>query len=160
VKIGKILAAQGLLVASMHTGESSMEIYLRLVDTESALVIAGVDVYGEELNAVALRELCRGLILKLCDELPLAEGMVVQVKGNRLLTDLGRESRVKKGMRLIVFEEGEPIRHPTTGMVLGLNPEQLGHGRITAVQEQLSEVEVIGEGNVARLKPMQKVITQ
>jgi hypothetical protein len=160
VKMGKILAAQGLLFGSVAAGEGSMEIYLRLVDAETGLVIAGVDVYGEELNASAVRELCRGLVLKLCDELPVSEGTIVQVKGERVITDLGQDKHIKKGMRLIVFQESEPLRHPLTGMVLGSDLQPLGRGRIMAVQELLSEVEVTEQGSVGLLKPMQKVITQ
>jgi hypothetical protein len=159
-RVGKLLAANGALIGSVVARENSLEIIVRLVDTETATIITVADAYGEDIDAQLLRLLCQGLSVKLNDELPLAEGIVVKVKGNRLLTDLGEGTKVKKGMRLIVFEEQEPVRHPVTGMVLGSDPEPLGHGLIMAVQEQMSDALVLEEGILDRLKPMQKVITQ
>jgi hypothetical protein len=160
VRVGKILAANGVLMGSVLGKESSLEIFARVVDTESSLILTGVDVYGEDVDPQVLRELCQGLILKICDELPMAEGLVVQVKGKRMILDIGAETKVKKGMRLIVFKEGEPILHPVTGKVLGADVEELGHGRIETVQPQMSYAEILEKEAEARIKPMHNVITQ
>ena len=86
--------------------------------------------------------------------------MVVTVKGSQGVVDLGREKHVKKGMRVIIFEEGEPVRHPLTGMVLGSNVEEMGLGMIQTVHDQMSDVELLGKEAPDKVKPMQKVITQ
>jgi hypothetical protein len=130
------------------------------VDTETSLIVTSVDVYGEDLSPEMVRTLCRGLVLKLLDELPLVEGLVVTVKGNQGIVDLGREKKVKKGMRIIIFEEGEAIRHPLTGMVLGSDVSEMGRGLIQTVRDQMSEVELLGKEAPDRVKPMHKVITQ
>lgn len=161
VRVGKLLGANGVLIGTVMGREGSLEIYTRLVDTETSLILGAADVYGEDIESgQVLRELCQGLSIKLCDELPMVEGLVVQVKGKRIVTDLGKESRLKKGMRVIVFDEKEPIRHPVTGAILGADAEQLGHAMIMAVMDQMSEAEILEEGVADKLKPMQKVITQ
>jgi hypothetical protein len=90
----------------------------------------------------------------------LIEGLVVRVKDRNMILDLGWASKIKKGMRLIVFDEGEPIKHPVTGKLLGADVEELGKGKVQAVQEQMSTAEILGKEAVGRIKSMHKVITQ
>jgi hypothetical protein len=160
IRIGRIVAANCVLMGAALEKEGSIEIYLRVVDTETSLILTAVDVYGEEVSPEMVRLLCQGLMVKLLDELPLVEGLMVTVKGSQGVVDLGREKHVKKGMRVIIFEEGEPVRHPLTGMVLGSNVEQMGMGMIQAVHDQMSDVELLGKEAPDKIKPMQKVITQ
>lgn len=154
------MAAGCVIVGSVLEKEDSVEIYLRVVDTETSLILTAVDVYGEELGPEMMRLLCRGLVVKLLDELPLVEGMVVTVKGSQGIIDLGREKKVKKGMRVIMFEDGEPIRHPLTGMLLGADVTETGRGLIQTVRDHMSDVELLGRDAPHRVKPMHRVITQ
>ena len=160
VRIGKMVAANCVLMGTVLEKEGTIEIYLRVVDTETSLILTAVDVYGEDLSPEMVRLLCQGLTVKLLDELPLVEGLVVTVKGNQGIVDLGKEKHVKKGMRVIIFEEGEPVRHPLTGMVLGADVSEMGRGMIQVVREHMSDVELLGKEAPDRVKPMQKVITQ
>ena len=130
------------------------------MDTETSLILTAVDVYGEEPSPEMVRLLCQGLATKLLDELPRVEGLVVSVKGNQGIIDLGREKKVKKGMRVMVFEEGETIRHPLTGMALGSDVTETGRGLIQNMREQMSDVVLLDEEAPQRVKPMQKVITE
>ncbi|MCP4578124.1 MAG: hypothetical protein GY846_17775 [Deltaproteobacteria bacterium] len=52
-----------------------MEIYVRLVDTETTEVLAVVDVYGEVVDIGKLREISKGLDLKLTHALPVGRGV-------------------------------------------------------------------------------------
>jgi hypothetical protein len=160
IRIGKILAAHCVFMGTVLEREGSLEIFLHVVDTETSLILTAVDVYGEDVSPETLRLLCRGLVIKLLDELPLVEGVMIAVRGSQGVVDLGRDKRVKKGMRVIIFEEGEPVRHPLTGMVLGADVEQMGLGMIQLVHDQVSDVELLGGEAPGRVKPLQKVITQ
>ncbi len=160
IRIGRIMAASCVFMGTVLEKEGSVEIYLRAVDTETSLILTAVDVYGEDLSPDMVRLLCRGLVLKLLDELPLVEGLVVTVKGNQGIIDLGLEKKVKKGMRVIMFEEGEAIRHPLTGMLLGADVTETGRGLIQTVRNHMSDVELLGKEAPQRVKPMHKVITQ
>ena len=159
VRLGKIVAADGVVMGSVLEKENSLEILARVVDPETSLVMATVDVYGEEPDLEVVQKLCQGLTIKLTDEFPLLEGLVVKVKGQEIIVDLGKESGAKKGMRLILFKEGEPIVHPTTGKVLGADVEELGQARIVAVKSQMSTAEVLGEDS-PEIEAMTQVITE
>lgn len=160
VRPGKILTAHAVLVTSVLEKPESLEMFCRLVDVESAGILAAVDVYGENVDSALLRRLCAGLVLKLCDEIPLVEGLVVQVKGRKVTVDLGKASKVKKGMPLVVFREGEPIVHPVTGKELGADVESLGEARIEKVRAQVSQAEMVEDGDAASVEPMARVITR
>jgi curli biogenesis system outer membrane secretion channel CsgG len=67
VRLGRILAAEAVLIGSILQKEGSLDIFVRLVDTETTLILAAVDVYGEDVDSRLMRKLCRGLVLKLCD---------------------------------------------------------------------------------------------
>lgn len=160
LRVGKIIASHAVIMGSVLEWERSLEIYLRVVDVETSLILTAVDVYGEETSLDLLRVLCQGLMLKLLDELPLVEGTVIGVRGETGTVDLGREKRVKRGMRVIVFREGEPVRHPLTGLTLGTEVEETGRGVIQVVHEKMSDLALTGRGTPGGVQPLQKAITQ
>jgi len=76
--------------------------------------LAKVDVYREHestkqeliVDRDLIKEMARELHLKLSHEIPLLEGTVMETDGKvKIATDLGEETKVKKGMSLIVFEK-------------------------------------------------------
>jgi hypothetical protein len=91
---------------------------------------------------------------------PLLEGLVVKVDGEEVIVNLGEETKLKKGMRMIVFEEGEPLRDPVTGRSLGSDLEERGKARIERVRARVSHAEVVERKEESAIKPMMKVITQ
>jgi hypothetical protein len=88
------------------------------------------------------------------------EGRVVEVKGERLFVNLGSNNRIKKGMRVIVYEEGVPIVDQLTGAELGSDSVELGQGVIRVVHDQMSDVKMIEELLKEPIQPMHKVITR
>jgi len=160
IEVGKIAAADGMLIGSVLERENSIEVYARLLDTETSEVYAVVDVYGEDIDINALRELCKGMDLKLTDALPVVEGMVVSVEGKELITDLGEKMRIRSGMKLIVFQIGDPVKHPATGKTIGLSVKELGQARIKAVMDEMSYAGLESAADRDAIRPMQHVITR
>ena len=160
LKAGRILAADCMLFGSVLERVDSVEIYVRLVDTETTEILAAVDVYGEDMDIGKLRRLSQGLDLKLTHALPVVEGRVIKTDGDRIVVDLGKKTRVANGMKLIVYEIGEPIRNPADGTVMGLDVKKLGQARIQSVMEKMSFADLIGETAGKAIRPMHLVITQ
>jgi hypothetical protein len=103
--------------------------------------------------------LCRGLVIRLHDALPISEGIVVRASGKKVFLNLGKESRIKEGMRCIFFKEGEPLVNPETGKALGSPMVESGRAMILAVHERYCEAE-IQEVLVDGIAALNKVITQ
>lgn len=153
LRLGKILAADGILFGNVLERANSVEAYLRIIDTETTQVLAAVDIYGEEVDIAVLRTLGEGLELKLTQEMPLVEGLVVQNDGDRITVDLGKQTGIKCGMKLFVYELGESIQHPQTGAPAGGLYREMGQARIQSIMEQVSSAQMM-EG--ADLKDIQK----
>ncbi|WP_300671999.1 caspase family protein [Desulfoluna sp.] len=164
VDISRLAKAQGIdffITGKAKAVGNSLEIRARLIETETLDIVSAADVYDEGINREILDRMCRGLIFKLRYDLPLVEGKVVMVKGERVTINLGDNHKVKKGMHLIFFEEDEPVMDPETGEYLGVDTFPLGTARINKVLAKMSHAEVMGDEEVTGgLRAGQLVITK
>lgn len=157
LKLGRLIAAQSVLTGSIIQTRNGIEIVVRLVDTETSEIIATEDVYDEIYDLLALRSLSEGMAIKLHQQFPLLDGLIIQKKGNYIFSDLGMD-KIKIRRRLIIYRE-EPIKHPVTGKILGSDNIILGRAHVTQVMPDLSKAEIL-KGEVAGIRPMDKVITE
>ena len=152
LELGERVAATNILSGSVVSHKNSIEIFARLIDTETSLVLAATDVYGEDAGALGLKALCEGLSLKLAQAVPLVEGHVVKAKGPKVLVDLGGNQGVEAGMQLVLFKLPEDIDFDDT--------EILGYARITKVKEKTSIAEIVREKTPGSIPVMTQVVTR
>ncbi len=160
VKTGKIMAAEGMLFGSVTETPRSLEVLARFIDVETSLVLAAVDVYGEELTLPNLQTLMEGMAWKLRRHFPLVEGLVLDTTGKVLWTDLRKEHGIKRYMKLIVYRAGEEVQHSGTGRLLHKPEVILGEARITAVSDNLSEATLLSSQRAGNVHESDKVITK
>ncbi len=160
LEAGQLLAADCMLLGSVLERENSLEVYARLVDTETAEVLTSADVYGENVTIGGLRELGQGIEIKLSDQLPVVQGKVVKVDGNSIIINFGKDKQVKNGMETIIFTIGEPVIDPDSRMVLGLDVNELGLARIVSVMDKMSYTELDDKSASNVVLPMYHVITK
>jgi TolB-like protein len=158
-KIGKIAAADGIIIGSVNETPQALEVFARFVDVETSEILAAEDVYGEELNLRTMRPLLEGLALKLRDRFPLVQGLVVKAEDKKIFVDLGKK-QLKKHMKLIIFREGEAIKHPITGQLLGAPTEVLGEARVDTVFDDLAQGTLRQQQTPGEVKQLDKVITK
>ncbi len=84
-------------------------------------------------------------------------GYVVRVRGKQIYTDLSAQSGVAVGSTVIIFREGEELKHPKTGASLGRADEEVARGRILEVGEQTSIAEVFEVKKGEEIRPEDKV---
>lgn len=84
-------------------------------------------------------------------------GFVVHVKGKQIYTDLAEDSGVAAGNTVIIFREGEELKHPVTGASLGRADEEVGRARILEVGEKTSVAEVTSVKEGETVQPKDKV---
>jgi hypothetical protein len=85
------------------------------------------------------------MIKDVVDAFPPAEGMVVQVEGDRLFIDLTEKNGVRPGQEFSVFRKGDVFRHPITGRPLGRYEDVLGYAQIVRLHPQYSEAVFVPE---------------
>lgn len=75
-------------------------------------------------------------------------GYVVSVDDSGILSDLGTESNIYKGLVLKVYRESEEIIHPITKEVLGRKKSAVGDVSVEDVFERYSVLNVVGTADV------------
>jgi TolB-like protein len=160
VRVGKLVAAEGILTGTVHETRDSVEIYARLINTETSSILEAKDVYGQDKSLAQLRHLTGGLALKFKHSLPLLEGLVLKVSGKSIYADFGSVQHVKKEMKFIVFREGETIVHPVTGRVLGRDLVELGLAVVINVFEDMSVGELLAQFDPGKIRAKDLIITK
>ncbi len=157
LKIGKLAAAEAIIAGTIIESSKGIEIVGRMVDTETAEILAVEDVYDEVKDLPSLRNLAEGLAIKFHRDFPLAQGIVVSKGRSYIFTDLGQD-KIRLKRKILVYRD-KPIRHPLTGKILGNDSVILGRARIVQIGDGISKAELI-EGNDAEIKQLDKVIPQ
>ena len=93
---------------------------------------------------------------KLHQRFPNLRGAVVAVRGRDLYLSLGEKDEVVKGVKLNVYREGAPFRHPTTGVVLGKLEEEIGEIEVVEVREKFSIARLVRLAPGGQLSPRVK----
>jgi hypothetical protein len=88
---------------------------------------------------------------RLAEAFPPIQGSLIGVEGERVLIDLGAKQNVPRGMELEVYREGEELRHPVTGVVLGRRDKRLALVRVEEVKEAFSEGILVSRHGGARI---------
>jgi hypothetical protein len=160
LKVGKILAAEGMLLGTITEKSRSLQVYTRFVDVETTEMFASEDVYGENLTLTDLRTLMDGLAWKLCRRFPLVGGIVLEIERDIVTVNLADAENIKKNMKIIIFREGKQLKNPETGRTIRKPPEQLGEARIKAVSKESAEAILDEPQNAERLQVLDKVVTK
>ena len=64
------------------------------------------------------------------------EGIIIKKEGNVILVDIGSNAKIREEMGVMLFRDGEVLKHPVTGKVLGSEPVELGEAKIEKVYEE------------------------
>jgi TolB-like protein len=134
-QLGKILGVKIIVSGTVTSLEGYTEINARLVNVDSASIIA-----AEKVRASRAEKL-RDLVTRITDKIVLAfpiAGYIVQRTDKKVTIDLGRQIGVRPGMKFIVFKERKIIKHPKTGEVLDVETIETGLSEIRDVKEKTS----------------------
>ena len=161
--IGRQMGVDYVLTGTLIESEDSIDVYANVYQTDSTEIMRREDVYGEQIDRRMIRNLCRGLVIKLKDAFPLAEGKVMEVQGKKLRLDFSGGQEIVKGMRCILFKE-ELRLDEQSKRVLDRREIRLASAVITAVTK-LSESQTVCEAEIytgenAKVKQGHLVITQ
>lgn len=139
-QIGKLLGVKVIISGSVMKFHNVMEVNARIIDVKNASIIAAESVKSS--TAVRLEDLVIQMAERIIKDFPL-EGYVVSLNKNDVVIDLGRRTGVKKGMRFMVYKEGNVIKHPKTGEILDIQKIQTGIIEITSVADKIAHASVI-----------------
>lgn len=160
VKVGKLVAAEGILMGTVIESRDSIEIYVRLINTETSIIMEAKDVYGQGKTFDEIQYLAKGLAWKLKNSFPLIEGIVIEKSGSEIFADFGRINGIKENMKFIVFRLGDRKIHPDTGKSLESPTEVLGVATIVDVYKEMSMGKLLADFEASKIKTRDMVITK
>jgi hypothetical protein len=82
------------------------------------------------------------LVAQVAALFPKVEGDVLKVDGGQVTLSIGKRDGVVTGVELVVVHEGDELKHPKTGEVLGRKEETVGRVRVEEVAEAYSVAKV------------------
>jgi TolB-like protein len=160
VKVGRYVDADAVLMSSVRETKGSLEIYSRLVNTETSTRLDSKDVYTRDKTLSQIQYITSGLALKFKNSFPLIEGKVIKVDGKNIYADFGAARNIKKEMKFIVFGEGGKNIHPITGKVLGSDSAEMGIATIVNVFEDMSLGKLVSGFEASKIKENDLIITK
>jgi len=153
IRIGKIRAAEGMLLGAVEEDTKGINVTLRLVDTETTQVLANADVYDEDKSIKNLEWLMHGLSLKMKRQFPMIEGNVIHVSGNGFHVNTGAKSGVGVGMKFLLFRE---IREGDLVLKEPLDTV----ARVVQVQPETAFAKIISSKGAEKVEKKDLVITK
>ncbi|MFZ4621330.1 MAG: FlgO family outer membrane protein, partial [Bacteroidota bacterium] len=143
VKLGKIAGADALVIGTISVLDGKVKVSARLVDVETAETIIAEDATSDNTGQEASDIAVSNVATLLFNELPIIEGDVIKVDSDELFIDIGGMNGVRKGTKCVVFREGESIKHPISGEILGRKVTRLGEIIVIQVQDKFATVKTI-----------------
>lgn len=137
-EIGKGIGVDAIVIGTVTRAGRNIGIDARLIDTETAQIITAQDELSANTTIAELKEMIGRLAMKISNDLPLVEGYVIAVDGENLTLDIGMNHGLKKGMKCIIYREGQDIVHPITKKVLGKQTEELAEVKLQQVYSAYS----------------------
>lgn len=143
VKLGKIAGADALVIGSVTLSGNGLKISARLVDVETAETLISEDAMSENSAQESIDIAIGNVATLLYNELPIIEGDIIKVDADELFIDIGGLNGVRKGTKCVVFRNGESIKHPISGEILGKKVTRLGEIIVIQVQDKFATVKSI-----------------
>jgi TolB-like protein len=143
VQLGKISGADAMIVGSITFVSGIGKVSARVIDVETTETIAARDASISAPSTEIIDRVVENVAAMIYNDLPLVEGYVVKIDQDMLYIDIGLDRGVRKGTKCVVFREGESIKHPITGEVLGKKVTKLGELVVIQVQDKLASVRTV-----------------
>lgn len=143
VKLGKIAGADALVIGNISLTGSAVKISARLVDVETGETLIAQDASADPVTYETLDGAVSNVATLLYNELPVIEGDIIKVDSDELFIDIGSIQGLRKGTKCVVFREGESIKHPISGEILGKKVTRLGEIIVIQVQDKFATVKPI-----------------
>lgn len=158
VKVGKLAAAEAIVTGSIIESKDNIEVVARIIDTETSVIMDSENVFIANKELGEVEKHMNVLAFKFKKAMPMVEGVVIKAGDKSVMIDAGDDKSVRKETRFYLFRDGEEIKHPATGKVLGKKEEILGEAKVKETEKEFSTAEVIKKSG--ELKIMDKVITK
>jgi TolB-like protein len=160
VKVGKLIGVDAILIGSVSTGERGSGMDARLIDTENGTIITAKDAMLPGNTLPDIRNMATDIAIQIYNDVPLVEGYVIKLDGVKCILDVGAAKGMRKGMKMVVYKEGEAITHPVTGEIMGKQTTKIAELVLIEVQEKMSEADIVDKEQGQSIAMGNKVVAK
>ncbi len=158
IKVGKLAGADVIILGSINMQVGFVKVSARGIDTETSVLIVAKEADSGNTNIETIENLVEQIAIDIYNDLPLVEGIVMEVEEEHIILSIGSNVGVRKGTKCVVYKEGKKYYHPVTKEVLGRNVTPLGELIVIQVQEKMSIA--IPIGNISKIEVEDKVVVK
>lgn len=158
-EIGKGIGLDAIILGSVTAVKSSVGIDARVIDTETASIVTSKDAYSTSTNIQDIKTMVDDVVMKIYSDLPIVDAYVIKVEGENFYIDIGSLKGIRKGMKCTIYREGEVIKHPISGEILGKKIDELGEAVTTEVFEKMTCCRIVTSG-IGEIKIGDKLVTK
>jgi len=158
VKVGKLAGADMIILGNINMKIGFVKVSARGIDTETSVLIVAKEADSGNTNIETIESLVEQVAIDIYNDLPLVEGIVMEVEDNQIILSIGSNVGVRKGTKCVVYKEGKKYYHPVTKEVLGKNVTPLGELIVIQVQEKMSIA--IPIGTISPIEVEDKVVVK
>ena len=158
VRLGKLAGADIIILGRINIEVGFAKVSARGIDTETSELIVAKEVSSGNTNIETIERLVEQTAIDIYNDLPLVEGIIMEVEDTQVILSIGSNVGVRKGTKCVAYKEGKKYYHPTTGEVLGINVTPLGELIVIQVQEKMSIAKPIGK--ISDLQIEDKVVVK
>lgn len=159
-EIGKGIGLDGIILGSVTATKSSVGIDARVIDTETASIVTSKDAYSTSRNIQDIKTMVDDVVMKIYSDLPIVDGYVIKVEDEIFYIDIGSLKGMRKGMKCTIYREGEVIKHPISGEILGKKIDELGEAVTTEVFEKMACCRIVKTSGIGEIKIGDKLVTK
>jgi len=87
-----------------NKGQTSVEIFGRMVDSASKDILTSVDIYAENLSSLNFQQFSIGLITEISDAFPLVDSKILDIFDDKISLDMTEKDRVWERMPLLIYK--------------------------------------------------------
>jgi len=134
-QLGRVVGATYIVTGAVISYSQGMDLVVKILETESATIKVADRMSAGSSGAMFKK--IPSFVARLTQEFPL-EGIIIKKRAKDVILDIGSGAGASKGMKFKVYKDGQPIKHPVTGDILGMEKIDIGFVKITKVQKKLS----------------------
>ena len=139
-QLGRVLGATYIVTGAVISHKQGIDLNVKIIETESATIKVADRLAANNVGTMSNK--IGPFVAQLVSKFPL-RGFIIHQKGDAFILDVGKEVGAKGGMKFEVYREGEIIKHPVSGEILGVEKIPTGTLEVTEVQEKLAFARII-----------------
>ncbi len=160
-ELGRGLGVDAIILGSVAAAPNgAISLDARAIDTETAMIIVAHDAYSAHSDAQSVKNTVAYLAKKFVSSLPLIQGTVIRLDAGNIMLDVGRNGGLKKGIKCTIYREGNEIKHPVTGEILGTETTIVGEMQITDPFDRYASGRIIRTNTGQTIQVGDKFITK